>query len=221
MSGSERPPTVTNYVLETIRNNILTGRYPADSKLDQKKLAEELGVSMIPVRESLRQLDAEGMVRIYPRRGAYVAPLSVDELEEVYLTREVLEELVTRLAVPEVTPELLARLAALLDEMEAATAKMKYSELLDLNRAFHFALYEASGRSILLQLITGLWDRSRFFRQLYTYIPERAPQALAEHQAIFAAVKAGDAEAAGAAVRENVRQTVLGILAKLEIEGSP
>jgi DNA-binding GntR family transcriptional regulator len=102
--------------------------------------------------------------------------------------------------------------------MELATDANDYARLFDLNREFHFTIYEASENSLLIQMISGLWDRSRRYRQLYTYLPRRAPQALVEHKAIYAACKAGDKVSAGSAVRSNVRQTTVGILAKFNGE---
>jgi len=79
------PITVTAYVVDTLRKGILAGDYQIGEKLDQKLLAEKLGVSIIPVREGLRQLEAEGLIRLVPRRGAFVAELSIAELKEIYL----------------------------------------------------------------------------------------------------------------------------------------
>jgi DNA-binding GntR family transcriptional regulator len=207
-------------VLDTIRDGILVGRYALGSRLDQQALADELGVSIIPVRESLRQLEAEGLVSIYPRRGAYVTELSVEELKEVYEIREVLEELATQLAVPNLAAPDLEQLRAIIKDMKGATVAQDFPQLLELNRSFHFLIYGASGRPLLLQMISGLWDRSSLYRRLYVYLPERAPQALAEHNEIYTACQAGDAIQAGRAVRENIRQTVKGILQKLSTEGS-
>ena len=215
-SDIRRPTTVTNYVLNAIRDGILKGIYPAGSKLDQQTLANELGVSLIPVRESLRQLEAEGLVRIYPHRGAFVTELSLDELKEIYLIREVLEGLATELAVPNLSPHTLEQLDHLIEQMEQATTAQDFEKLLELNQTFHFLIYEAAHKPLLLQMITSLWDRSTLYRRLYTYLPERAPQALAEHKEILAACKKGDAKSASQAVRNNVRQTVKGIMAKLE-----
>jgi DNA-binding GntR family transcriptional regulator len=210
---------VYGYVLNTLREAILAGRYPLGSRLDQQSLADGLGVSIIPIRESLRQLEAEGLVAIYPRRGAFVVELSADELEEIYLMREVLEELATQLAVPNLDARGLDELGGILRRMEQATAAQDFSQLLELNRTFHLSIYQASGRPLLLQTIAGLWDRGSLYRRLYTYLPERAFQALAEHQEIYAACRAADAGQAGRAVRRNVRQTVEGIRQKLEALG--
>ena len=217
--SAQGPPTVTSYVLDTIRDGILAGRYASGSRLDQQALAGELGVSIIPIRESLRQLEAEGLVSIYPRRGVYVTELSVDELVEVYQIREILEELATGLAVPNLASPALEQLSGIIQHMERATVEGDYAQLLELNRNYHFLIYEASERPLLTQMISGLWDRSSLYRRLYVHLPERAPQALAEHKRIYAACQAGDATAAGRAVRENIRGTVEGILHKLQTEG--
>ena len=208
------PVTVTDYAVSTIRERILAGDYAAGARLDQQTLIEELGASLIPVRESLRQLEAEGLVRIHPHRGAFVADLSITELKEIYIVREVLEETATQLAVPNFAAQKLDELDALIQEMEQATARNDYTRLFDLNRKFHFAIYQESGNTLLIKMINGLWDRSRRYRQLYTHLSERTSQALVEHKEIYAACIAGDASKAGTAVRNNVRQTTVGILAK-------
>ena len=213
---TDGPVTVTDYVANSIRERILSGQYVAGARLDQQSLIEDLGASLIPVRESLRQLEAEGFVRIYPHRGAFVAELSNIELQEIYFVREILEEAATQLAVPKLSTRKLDELGALVEKMDPSTAAQDFAQLLDLNRKFHFAIYEACENALLLQMINSLWDRSRRYRQLYTYLPERAPQALAEHREIYAACRAGDSAAAGAAVRNNVRQTTVGILAKVQ-----
>jgi len=212
------PITVTDYVVNSIRERILAGYYSAGTRLDQQTLIEDLGVSLIPVRESLRQLEVEGLVQIHPHRGAFVAELSITELKEIYLIREVLEETAAQLAVPKLTAQKLDDLSALIEKMERATDANDYAQLFNLNRTFHFTIYEASDNSLLIQMISGLWDRSRRYRQLYTHLPKRAAQALAEHKGIYAACKAGDNYSAGRAVRNNVRQTTVGILEKFDDE---
>ena len=212
------PITVTAYVVDTLRKGILAGDYQIGEKLDQKLLAEKLGVSIIPVREGLRQLEAEGLIRLVPRRGAFVAELSIAELKEIYLIREVLEGLAAELAVPNLDPSTFHQLESLLEQMEEATAQQDFSRLLELNRAFHFTIYESSRCPLLLQIIASLWDRSSLCRRVYLYLPGRASQALAEHKEIYQASKQGDAQWAHQAVRKNVRQTIEGILARINQE---
>ena len=211
------PVTVTEYATNSIRDAILSGRYAPGIRLDQQTLIGELGASLIPVRESLRQLEAEGYVTIYPHRGAFVAELSIGDLKDIYAVREIVEEAAAQLAVPNMSDHTLNDLGKLVESMEQATAAHDFATLFDLNRSFHFAIYEQCGNAVLLHMLAGLWDRSRRYRQLYTHLPERAPQALAEHREIYAACQARNPTAAGLAVRHNVRQTTSGILAKLNI----
>lgn len=215
------PPTRGGFVLETLRDAILAGAYDEGAKLDQRQIADDLGVSMIPVRESLRQLEAEGLVQIRPYRGAFVAQLSATELEQIYLIREVLEELATRLAVPLLSAVQLDQLEATLLEMERATAADDFAALFELNRRFHFTIYGASGNPPLVQIISGLWDRSAAYRRMYTYLRDRTGSALVEHRAIYAQCRAGDPAGAANAVRLNVHQTTRGILERLRAASPP
>lgn len=203
--------TVGDQVLDHIRDAILSGRLAAGTRIDQNALSAELGVSIIPVRESLRQLEAEGLIEKRPYRGAFVAALSMTELVDIYITRESLEELAARLAVPRLTTESLTALGQLLSEMESATSAGDRAALFDLNGTFHFTLYAASGNAILCQIIEGLWDRSSVYRRRFTFMPERAQQALEEHRRILDACRRGDVEAAGREVRANVNHTTRAI----------
>ena len=213
--STKSPPTTTSYVMDAIRDGILEGRYPLGSRLDQQAIADELGVSLVPVREGLRLLEAEGFVNIYPRRGVFVIDASIDSLQELYRIREVLEELATQLAVPKLTDETLQQLNDITDQMEHATQSRDFAQLLELNYTFHFTIYEVANQPLLLEMLSSLWNRSSIYRRLYTYLPERTPQSLIEHKEIYAACKSGNATVAGQAVRNNVQQTVKGIVAKL------
>ena len=216
---AESPPTVSSYVLNAIRDSILEGRYPLGSRLDQQALAEELGVSVIPIREALRKLEAKGLVRIYPRRGVFVAEPSVDDLEEIYRIREVLEELATQVAVPSLSSQALKQLSDIIEQMERAAADDDLVALLELDRAFRFTIYDASPQPILLGVLSSLWDRASLYQRLYGRSSERVRQTLARYIEIHAACEAGEAEAAGQAVREHIRQMAQEILEQLRANG--
>jgi len=218
LSRKRRVGTVSSQVLDYIRDGILSGQFPAGFRLDQQAIAEELGVSIIPVRESLRQLEAEGLVQSQPYRGSYVAELSLADLRDIYITRETLEALAAQLAVSHMTAETLRLLEALFSQMEQATDAMDLNALFELNRSFHFTIYTSSQNGILVQLIESLWDRSTVYRRIYTFMPERAPLALEEHKRILKACQDRDPVAAGQAVRENVSQTTRAIIARSEKE---
>lgn len=210
------PPTTAEYVLDSIRDGILNGQYPLGSRLDQKAIARELGVSLVPVREALRILEGEGFVKINPRRGAFITDISATELEELYLIRAELEELATQRAVPNLAQEGLAHLAVIISQMEEATKASDFGLLMELNRDFHFTIYEAADLALLSELMHSLWNRSSLYRRVFTYLPERALQALEEHKDIYRACESGDGDAAGRAIRRNIRQTVNALLEEFE-----
>lgn len=210
------PPTTTAYVMDSIREDILNGHHPLGSRLDQKAMAEALGVSLVPVREALRMLEGEGFVTINPRRGAFVTDISADELEELYLIRAELEELATQMAVPNLTPAQVNELSDIIEQMEEATVEQDFAHLMDLNQTFHFTIYAASNLRLLIEMMTSLWNRSSLYRRVFTYLPERALQALQEHKNIYAACQIGDPVSAGKAVRNNIQQTVAALLDELQ-----
>jgi DNA-binding GntR family transcriptional regulator len=211
-------PTLSDFIRTHIRDAILAGEYAIGTKIDQQGIADQLGVSIIPVRESLRQLQAEGLVENHPHRGVFVTELSLSDLHDLYVVRETLEELATQLAVPRLADTHLTALDEKIAAMDAATQRNDFNALFDLNRDFHFALYNLCGNATLIQMIESLWDRSTVYRRMYTFMPDRAKQALEEHKAIVEACRAREPVRAGSAVRENVQQTTRGIVTRIEKE---
>jgi DNA-binding GntR family transcriptional regulator len=206
------PVTVTDFVTRSIRERILAGEYPPGTKLDQHRLVNEFGASLIPVRESLRQLESQGFIRLYPHRGAFVADVSLAELQEIYLIRETLEELATRLAVPLFTEADVVQLSALESELSKAIGEHAHERILDLSMEFCFTIYNASQKPLLCQVIRGLWDRAQIYRQLTVHMPAHLRQAVRNYRAILRAIKQGDADAAAHTVRRNLHQTVLSFI---------
>lgn len=212
---SKPPLTIKNQVLASIREQILTGKLPLGSRIDQQALADQLGVSAIPVRESLRQLEGEGLVQIAAYRGAFVARPSLADVEGIYLIREELEELAVKLAVRNFSDEALAELRHFMDEGEAAVAAEDFERLLALNKSFHFVIYNQSNQPVLVDTITGFWDRIRLYRQMYIYQPESTATSLREHEQIYNLIREGDADAAALAMRRHLELAGEKILAKI------
>src|SRR3989454_3460971 len=120
-----------------LRNEILSNRLPPGAELQEVALSQQLGVSRGPIREALGRLAAEGLVTVRPRRGAVVRSLSKDEFLEAYQVREALEMMAVRLAVPQLTEDILARLQELIEAMEGHAEREEVSEFFDANAAFH------------------------------------------------------------------------------------
>jgi DNA-binding GntR family transcriptional regulator len=206
---SSRPPTtVATYVTEAIRSGILEGRYALGSRLDQQTLAEELGASIIPVRESLRQLEAEGLVQITPRRGAFVIQPTDDEVREVYKLRIVLESFATREAVPRLTQADLDELQELGDELVGLSRGSTYDKWPQVNRAWHFKLYGAANSPLLMQIIGVLWDRCTLTSHAYSRDPGHRSTSAKEHTQILRAARKGEADLAAQIVADHVSKAM-------------
>jgi DNA-binding GntR family transcriptional regulator len=199
-------------VTEAIRTGILERRYPLGSRLDQQTLADELGASIIPVRESLRQLEAEGLVQITPRRGAFVVSPSVEEVREVYRLREVFEAFATKEAVPLLTAEDLAEMDALLAEMEQVASNDTTEAWSRLNQTWHFKLYTGAQLPLLMQFIGTLWDRCRITGHVYVRDLSHRTRSNEDHSRIMAEVRAREAESAAEMIANHVRTAMDEIL---------
>lgn len=199
--------TLNDVVYATLRNLILDGSFKPGERLRHDKLAAQLRVSTMPVRQALRRLETEGLVRVQPRRGAMVMPLKTDDLEEVYFLRVLLECAATRQAVPRLTRNDLGEMHSLVELMEGYIQSDDLSPLLALNRKFHLIIYTAAEKSLLNSMISTLWDRSEIYRQAYTHLPNRALEAHAEHQQILEACEQKDIETAEKMVRLNIERT--------------
>jgi DNA-binding GntR family transcriptional regulator len=198
------PRTVKETLVETLRDEIVQGDHAPGQYLRLEEIAARFDVSTMPVREALRDLEAEGLVTSFPHRGAMVTRLSPDELEDIYDIRVVLEEMATRLAVPFLTEATLAELTSLVEQMDNHLSDV--ATLVRLNHQFHLTLYEASGRRHLCEINRNLRYRSQHY--LHVFIveakSENIPPTQREHRAILEACKRGDAELAATLMREHV-----------------
>jgi DNA-binding GntR family transcriptional regulator len=206
VAPSGLPATASDYATNEIRDAILSGTLALGSRLDQQVLAEQIGVSTIPIREALRKLEADGLVRIDPRRGAYVAELSAHEQLEISRIRERLEDLATRLAVKNLDADRLERLTDIAAQMAAASDEGQSSTWRELNREWHFTLYEAARSPILQQLIIMLRDRSSLYRALNAARPDHREKSNREHQEVLHRLQERNAAGAARAIRNHIRR---------------
>jgi DNA-binding GntR family transcriptional regulator len=167
-------------------------------------IANRFGVSTMPVREALRELEAEGLVTIYPHRGAFVTELTAEELADLYDIRATLEAMATRVAVPQMTEPTLDELALIVDQMDAELGHI--SALVKLNHRFHTTLYAASGRRIMCELNLTLRYRAQHY--LHAYMADSGSMALAqgEHRAILEACRQRDAEKAATLMARHIAE---------------
>jgi DNA-binding GntR family transcriptional regulator len=155
----ERPSfsTKTDVVYKALREHIVNGDLEPGTRLLQKKIAEELGVSEIPVREAIRHLQAEGLVVVTPHSGAEVASFRPEEIEEALAIRGVLEGFAARTAVGRATPGAIAELRSILGDMERCVENDDRASYGILNRKFHSKLYALSPYPNIQKMIEEIW----------------------------------------------------------------
>lgn len=182
--------TTVQRCIEAIRQMILVGELLPGETLRQENLAERLGASRVPVREALISLQAEGVVTYVARSGYAVARFNSDELREIYLMRSLLErELLSKIDLERVD---VVHLNALNDSLERLHEADSLWEHKQLNRSFHFGLFELAAMPTVLTEITRLWNMSELYRSLYAYEPDSRRRIVAEHRQILSAVVARD-----------------------------
>jgi DNA-binding GntR family transcriptional regulator len=186
--------TAHQQVLDSLRTAILRRELLPGDPIPANTVAEQLGVSRIPVREALRVLEAEGLVTSEPHKGVIVTEMSLVDLHEIYLLRRLLETEATRRAVAALSRPTIERLEHLVEQMDRAIDHADNAEMIELNRAFHFTIYEASGLDRLMEIVRVLWNQSDGYRALYLADIESRRQAQSEHHAILEASRARDAE---------------------------
>lgn len=187
------PATSQQHVLDWLRHAIVAGDLVPGQKVAQELVAERTGVSVVPVREALRTLEQEGQLRYLPRRGYQVTELRIEDLEEIYALRQVLEERAARHALPLLDAVALDRMQRAADDCAAAVSGGDVSAELEANRRFHFAILDAADRPHSMRVIRGLWDATEGYRALYYNDETERRAAVAAHDRIMAAVHAQDA----------------------------
>jgi DNA-binding GntR family transcriptional regulator len=196
--------TLTGMTLVALRERILHGVYPEGKPLRQDAIADELGVSRIPVREALRQLEAEGLVVFNPHRGAVVSTLSLSEIEELFELRTQIELDLLRRAMPHVAPEDVARAKEILDRYETALRNGDVASWGTMNWQFHSTLYAPADRPFTMGVAQKLHQQCDRYLRMQLALTHGEMRANDEHRAILAAVKKRDARRAAELLREHI-----------------
>jgi len=216
LSAPSLPPdTAAQHALDRLRRAIVARELRPGQRVVQEDVAERIGVSVAPVREALRVLEQEGQVIYLPRRGYFVTELRVEDLEEIYALRQVLEGRAARHALPRLDQAALERIAiAAKDCVDAAAAGDVAAEL-EANRRFHFGLLESPKQVHTMRVIRLLWDSTEAYRALYYNSPEERHRAVNAHDRILDAVHRGAPDALVAALdahRARALSVLTGIL---------
>jgi DNA-binding GntR family transcriptional regulator len=203
-------------VCETLRDAIRKGILKPGERLMEIQLAEELGVSRTPVREAIRKLELEGYVIMMPRRGTYVANLSIRDVNEVFEIRTSLDSLASGLAAERITDEELERLQRLLVLISEYVETNDMEKIVETDTEFHDLLYQASRNTRLVGIIFNLREQLTRFRTTSMAFPGRLAATLEEHRRIVEAIAQGDVKEAQAAAEYHMEKSEQTLLASME-----
>lgn len=199
--------TKRDRIVAEIRRLINEGELPRGQRLQQEQLAVRFQTSITPVREALRQLEAEGLLMAQPNRSVQVADADLGQVRLTYVQRRLVEPYAMRRATRRLTPRDLDRAATLVEAMELAVGAADRVELNRLNYDFHFLFYSRTGIPGLENLIGSLWQQ--FPWDVLQVLPSRMHETNAEHRAQLEAVRAGDTEAVGVATEVHLANSFL------------
>jgi DNA-binding GntR family transcriptional regulator len=198
-------------LFHTIKHAILNGTFTPGQRLDQRYLAETFKTSRTPIRDALTKLEAEGLVQLIPARGAYVAKIDLDELEQIYQIRIALEESAARLAASQYHDKELDVLEEIEKQFEESVKKEDLEQLLGFDLNFHEITYRPCKNPHLLRLISHYWNSSWAWRSTYCKIPGKLELTIRMHRRILQGLHLRDGELLGLLVREHLQETIRGL----------
>lgn len=215
-AGSATPETIVDYVTEQIRRRIVLGRLVPGERVPLYALAEEFGVSRVPLREAVRQLEAEGLLDNVPRRGAIVRELNRQDLEDAFRVLNDIEILAVRRAARNSDASVIAEMRYWSERMHGLGEDRVSEEMLEAHRAFHFALFDAAGDGILLRHLKMLWHTCERYVMHGMPDHDRQKRAQDEHLQLIDLVEAKDAKGASKLLEQHLKNSLHFALRKLE-----
>lgn len=192
--GNYKP--LREIVFEYLRNSILNGELEPGERLMELQLAEQLGVSRTPVREAIRKLELEGLVEMIPRKGAYVADMSIKDILDVLEVRMFLEGLAAYLAAERMSDDEIDKLKEILKKFEAGIVNMGKEDMIELDNKFHDMIIAGSRNNKLLQIVQGLQEQFQRFRVIYFNEYNEHQDLIKYHKAIVESIDNRDSKKA-------------------------
>jgi DNA-binding GntR family transcriptional regulator len=210
------PQNLTALAYESIKNGILEGKL-SDGRITEEALSLQLGISKSPIREALNTLHNEGLIRIEPRRGAYLRRFSVKEVQDLYEVREALEAYAVLAA--KITPELLSTLEQSIERTIGYLSRNDKIRHIEEDARFHGLLANAADNAELNRLLQNVQNQIWLFRgQTYDLSSSSAPDA---HKRILQALRDGDTQIAERATREHIQHVRGRLVAHLRANDEP
>jgi len=210
--------SVPENIRDSLQERILSGEFREGDALIQDVIAEEYNVSRIPVREALRQLEASGLVVIQIHKGAVVASIPTEQVEEIFELRALLEGDLIERAIPRMTDQDIAEAGEVLTELEASFARGDMASWGRLNSAFHRRLYAPAGRPQTLAILQGISLQAERYIRLHLVLTDGLAEAQHEHREILRLCAMRDAAAATRYLRDHILHAGRALVAELRAE---
>lgn len=198
-------------IADAVRAQIVSGELAPGARIGQEALAEQFDASRMPVREALRMLEAEGLVRIETHRGAWVARLDFEEFRKSYRMRAALEPLAVAESLPNLADDVVDELFIFVTRIrETTTGRVDVGAFLELDREFHLLTYSGVQFTPMSSTINRLWNMTQHYRRVYISRlgPSEFENTHADHFIIADAIRRRDAESAADATRIHIRRTL-------------
>lgn len=205
-----------NQAYQELKRIILQGQVPPGGKLNEGELASALGISRTPVREAMNRLEKEGLVEIFPQRGAFVVRLAEKDIYELFLIRENLEGLAAYLASQQMNEKNLLRLEACVQGFREPFGEKDVQRYAREDFRFHQMLIQFSGARRLMNLLSTLHDHIRIFRLTTRGVSARMQPSLEEHRQIIEALGRKQPEEAERKMRQHIRHVRNGVMANIK-----
>lgn len=204
-------------VFNTLRQSILTGELKPGERLMEIHLANRLGVSRTPIREAIRMLELEGLVKMVPRRGAEVSRISKQDLRDVLEVRRSLDALAVCLACDRITPEEKTALKEAAIEFERSTKTKDATTIAKADVQFHDIILAASKNNRLIQLVNNLAERVYRYRLEYIKDSRNHPRLIEEHAEILKCIERGEKQKAQNAIEIHIDNQEKNIISQLDL----
>jgi len=204
-----------NQAYQELKRFILERQIPPGGKLNEGDLASALGISRTPVREAINRLEKEGLVEIFPQRGAFVVQFSAKDIFELFLIRENLEGLAAYLAAGNINGPSLAKLETCLQGFEEPFSEKDTRRYAREDFKFHQTIVMLSDARRLINLVSALHDHIRMFRLTTVGLSGRMKASLAEHRHLLEVLRKKEPEEAERRMREHIRHVRDGVMANV------
>lgn len=201
--------SVRELVYNKLREAILSGKISSGTRLKEREIAGQLGVSTTPLKEALRLLHQEGLVVTVPRKGTFVSDHVMTSIEEVTWARSALEGVAARLAALKITKEESQQLEAVIKRMRILTDKRKTEELLRENEIFHETIRKIARNDYVIQQIASIRAYDEALRKKALSDADELERAYADHLLVFEKIVSQNPEEAEEAMRCHIRRTML------------